>query len=147
MTAQQPTREPSKEEIEAAKKALDPIPTQEEIDAVFLWEAAPWLGKSPTAPDSVRLHCAKVLAGYGERLYGHEMEYFDQLNCIVPAILKRAYLRAAQALASAERDAERLDWLEQAGKGHLSPLWAQDWLKIRSAIDAAQAAQRKDGAV
>ncbi len=40
--------------------------------------------------------------------------------------------------ADARKDSERLDWLEEQGKGQLSPLWAQEWIKIRSAIDAAR---------
>lgn len=34
-------------------------------------------------------------------------------------------------------DKKRLDWLEKANAQSFSPLWSQDWIHIRSAIDAA----------
>lgn len=49
-------------------------------------------------------------------------------------------LRAAPRSETEGRDTARLDWLEKAGKQSFSPLWAQDWIHIRSAIDAAMSA-------
>lgn len=41
------------------------------------------------------------------------------------------------------KEKARLDWLEQEGKGQFSPLWVQDWIYIRSAIDEAMNRERK----
>ena len=61
------------------------------------------------------------------------------------AKLRVELAQAKTIIANASRDTARLDWLEKANDKSFSPLWAQDWLNIRAALDAAMSAdQPKD---
>jgi hypothetical protein len=85
-----------------------------------------------------RAERAEAILGKLQELHGCSREMV--FHWCENAAQRSLGLGKVQAELAAER--ARLDWLEKANSSKFSPLWDQDWIHIRSAIDAAM----KEGA-